>query len=71
VIVGNGGTESQRDLCKNEFGLSWQISRRALLAAVSDPVTAAAKRAMEAMMNMKRIDIDGIECARAEETADA
>jgi predicted 3-demethylubiquinone-9 3-methyltransferase (glyoxalase superfamily) len=65
AIVGNGGAESQCGWCKDKFGLSWQITPRALLNAVTDPDKAAAKRAMEAMMGMKRIDIAAIERARA------
>jgi len=65
AIVGNGGTESQCGWCKDKFGLSWQIMPRALLAALSDPDKAATKRAMDAMMGMRRIDIAGIERARA------
>jgi 2-polyprenyl-6-hydroxyphenyl methylase/3-demethylubiquinone-9 3-methyltransferase len=45
--------------------VSWQIVPRALLNAISDPDKAAAKRAMEAMMGMKKIDIAAIERARA------
>jgi len=64
AIVGNGGQESQCGWCKDKWGLSWQITPRALLAAISDPDRAAAKRAFEAMMPMKKIDIATIEAAR-------
>jgi 2-polyprenyl-6-hydroxyphenyl methylase/3-demethylubiquinone-9 3-methyltransferase len=50
--------------CKDRFGLSWQIVPRALTEAMNDPDTAAAKRAMDAMMTMKKIDIARIEAAR-------
>ncbi len=66
AIIGNGGTESQCGWCKDKFGLSWQIVPRALLGAMSDPDEAAAKRAMDAMMGMKKIDIAAIERARAD-----
>jgi predicted 3-demethylubiquinone-9 3-methyltransferase (glyoxalase superfamily) len=65
AIVNNGGEESQCSWCKDKFGLSWQIVPRALLKAITDPDKAAAKRAMEAMMAMKKIDIAAIERARA------
>jgi predicted 3-demethylubiquinone-9 3-methyltransferase (glyoxalase superfamily) len=65
AIVGNGGEESQCGWCKDRFGLSWQITPRALMKAMSDPDKAAAKRAMEAMMGMKKIDIAAIQRARA------
>ena len=65
AIVGNGGQESACGWCKDRWGLSWQITPRALLAAVGDTDRAAAKRAFEAMMTMKKIDIAAIEAARA------
>ena len=65
AIVGNGGRESQCSWCKDRWGFSWQIVPRALMAAMKDPDRAAAKRAMEAMMTMRRIDIAKIEAARA------
>jgi predicted 3-demethylubiquinone-9 3-methyltransferase (glyoxalase superfamily) len=65
AIVSNGGQESQCGWCKDKFGLSWQITPRALMKAIADPDRAAAKRAMEAMMGMRKIDIAAIERARA------
>jgi len=65
AIVSNGGQESQCSWCKDKFGVSWQIVPRTLLNAISDPDKAAAKRAMEAMMGMTKIDIAAIERARA------
>jgi predicted 3-demethylubiquinone-9 3-methyltransferase (glyoxalase superfamily) len=64
AIVGNGGAESACGWCKDKWGLSWQITPRVLLEATTDPDRAAAKRAFEAMMSMKRIDIAAIEAAR-------
>jgi predicted 3-demethylubiquinone-9 3-methyltransferase (glyoxalase superfamily) len=65
AIVENGGQASQCSWCKDKFGLSWQIVPRALMNAIADPDRAAAKRAMDAMMGMTRIDIAAIERARA------
>jgi predicted 3-demethylubiquinone-9 3-methyltransferase (glyoxalase superfamily) len=65
AVVGNGGQESACGWCKDRWGISWQITPRALLAAVTDPDRAAARRAFEAMMGMKKIDIAAIEAARA------
>ena len=65
AIVGHGGQESDCGWCKDRWGFSWQITPRALLEAMSDPDTAAATRAMEAMMAMGKIDIATIERARA------
>jgi 2-polyprenyl-6-hydroxyphenyl methylase/3-demethylubiquinone-9 3-methyltransferase len=64
AIVGNGGQESACGWCKDKWGLSWQITPRALIAAISDPDPAAAKRAFNAMMEMGKIDIAKIEAAR-------
>ena len=64
AIVGHGGQESMCGWCKDKFGLSWQIVPRALMTAINDPDKAAAKRAMDAMMTMKKIDIAKIDAAR-------
>jgi 2-polyprenyl-6-hydroxyphenyl methylase/3-demethylubiquinone-9 3-methyltransferase len=64
AIVGNGGQESACGWCKDKWGLSWQITPRALIAAITDPDKAAAKRAFDAMMEMRKIDIAAIEAAR-------
>ena len=63
AIVGNGGQESACGWCKDKWGLSWQISPRVLVEAVTSPDRAAAKRAFEAMMGMRKIDIAAIEAA--------
>jgi predicted 3-demethylubiquinone-9 3-methyltransferase (glyoxalase superfamily) len=63
AIVGNGGQESACGWCKDRWGISWQITPRVLtgaLAAGGDE----AKRAFEAMMTMKKIDVAAIEAAR-------
>jgi len=64
AIVSNGGKESACGWCKDKWGLSWQITPRALLDAFTDPDRAAAKRAFDAMMQMGKIDIAKIEAAR-------
>ncbi|MGV8943191.1 VOC family protein [Thermomonas sp.] len=64
AIVGSGGQESACGWCKDKWGLSWQITPRVLMAAISDPDPAAAKRAFNAMMDMTKIDIAMIEAAR-------
>lgn len=63
AIVGHGGQESMCGWCKDKWGLNWQITPRALLDATTGPDKAAAKRAFEAMMTMKKIDIAAIEAA--------
>ena len=53
---------------KDRYGLSWQIVPRVLIERMADPDPARAKRVMEAMMEMKRIDIAAIERAYRGET---
>ena len=64
AIVDNGGQESACGWCKDKWGVSWQITPTALMKAITDPDPAAAKRAFNAMMQMKKIDIAAIEAAR-------
>ena len=64
AIVDNDGEESQCGWCRDKWGLSWQITPRALTEAITDPDRAAAKRAFDAMMDMRKIDIATIEAAR-------
>jgi predicted 3-demethylubiquinone-9 3-methyltransferase (glyoxalase superfamily) len=64
AIVGNGGQASQCGWCKDKWGLSWQITPRALTDAMADPDRAVAKRVFEAMMEMGKIDVAKIEAAR-------
>jgi predicted 3-demethylubiquinone-9 3-methyltransferase (glyoxalase superfamily) len=63
AIVGNGGLENQCGWCSDRWGLSWQITPRALTDAVSAG-GAEAQRAFAAMMTMQKIDIAAIEAAR-------
>ena len=65
AVVGNAGAESMCGWCKDRWGVNWQITPRALLAATTNPDKAAAKRGMEAMMTMRKIDIAAIEKAVA------
>jgi predicted 3-demethylubiquinone-9 3-methyltransferase (glyoxalase superfamily) len=64
AIVGNGGRESQCGWCKDRWGVNWQITPRALTEAFADANPAARKRAFEAMMKTKKIDIATIDAAR-------
>ncbi len=63
AIVGNGGKESACGWCKDRWGLSWQITPRALTDALAVG-GGEARRAFAAMMPMKKIDIAKIEAAR-------
>jgi predicted 3-demethylubiquinone-9 3-methyltransferase (glyoxalase superfamily) len=64
AIVGNGGQESACGWCKDKWGLSWQITPRALTDGMADPDPAVRKRVFDAMMEMGKIDIAAIEKAR-------
>jgi predicted 3-demethylubiquinone-9 3-methyltransferase (glyoxalase superfamily) len=71
AITRNGGAESACGWCKDRWGFSWQITPRVLIEATTSRDKAAAKRAMEAMMTMKKIDIAAIERAVAGERSAA
>jgi predicted 3-demethylubiquinone-9 3-methyltransferase (glyoxalase superfamily) len=71
AIVGNGGQESECGWCKDKWGYSWQITPRILLEATTSTDKAAAKRAFDAMMTMRKIDVAQIEAAFRGQTADA
>lgn len=64
AIVGNGGQASECGWCKDRWGVSWQITPRALTDGIADPDPAVAKRVFDAMMTMQKIDIAQIEAAR-------
>ena len=63
AIVGNGGQESECGWCKDKWGLSWQITPRVLTEAFTGGDRDAAKRAFDAMMTMRKIDVAAIEAA--------
>ena len=62
AIVKNGGKKSYCGWCKDKWGISWQITPRALTAAMAAGGQTA-KRAFEAMMPMRKIDVAMIEAA--------
>ena len=64
AIVGNGGEESMCGWCRDKWGISWQITPRALSEALASGGEGA-RRAFEAMMQMRKIDVAQIEAARA------
>ena len=63
AIVGNGGEESACGWCKDRWGLSWQITPRALMEGLAAGGSEA-KRVFGAMMPMTKIDVAAIEAAR-------
>ena len=68
AIVNNGGAESDCGWCKDKWGLSWQITPRVLIDAMSAGGETA-KRAFDAMMTMRKIDVAAIEAAIRGKTA--
>jgi predicted 3-demethylubiquinone-9 3-methyltransferase (glyoxalase superfamily) len=63
AITKNGGSENACGWCKDRWGYSWQITPRRLLELTTHPDKGRAKRAFEAMMTMRKIDIAEIERA--------
>ena len=63
AITKTGGEESMCGWCRDKWGFSWQITPRVLLEAMDNPDRGAAKRAFEAMMKMRKIDVATIEQA--------
>ena len=63
ALVGNGGEESQCGWLKDRWGLSWQITPKRLLELMGDSDPGRARRAMEAMLGQRKIDIAAIERA--------
>ena len=63
ALTANGGEESQCGWLKDRWGLSWQITPKRLLELMSDPDKDKARRAMEAMLKMQKIDIAAVERA--------
>ncbi len=62
-IVGNGGSESDCGWCKDRWGYSWQITPKLLMELITSSDHGVAKRAMEAMMTVQKIDIAALEAA--------
>jgi predicted 3-demethylubiquinone-9 3-methyltransferase (glyoxalase superfamily) len=68
ALTADGGTPMQCSWLKDKFGLSWQIVPRRLPELLSDPDTAKARRVMQAMMQMVKIDIAQLEAAAKQST---
>jgi predicted 3-demethylubiquinone-9 3-methyltransferase (glyoxalase superfamily) len=62
-LTADGGEESQCGWLKDKYGLSWQIVPRRLVELLNDPDADKAKRVMEAMLKMRKIEIDKLEAA--------
>jgi len=68
-LLAGGGQESMCGWLKDKFGLSWQITPDALLELVSDPDPAISQSVMKAMMQMRKIDIEGLKRAKQAKAA--
>ena len=62
-LTANGGEEGNCGWLKDKFGLSWQIIPTALGEMLGDPDPEKAGRAMQAMLKMNKIDIQGLKQA--------
>lgn len=62
-LTADGGEESMCGWLKDKYGLSWQIIPTALGRLMGDPDPLKAKRVMEAMLKMQKIDIATLEAA--------
>jgi predicted 3-demethylubiquinone-9 3-methyltransferase (glyoxalase superfamily) len=60
-LTADGGEESMCGWLKDKFGLSWQITPRQLMEMISHKDKEKAGRAMQAMMKMKKIEINKIQ----------
>lgn len=65
-LIAGGGSQGPCGWLKDRFGVSWQINPRILGQLLADPDAAKAKRVMEAMLKMTRIDIAALERAAAQ-----
>ena len=63
-LTADGGQESQCGWLKDKFGVSWQIIPKQLGEMIGDKDPAKAKRAVDAMLKMKKIDLKALERAR-------
>ena len=63
ALVSDGGEESRCGWCKDRFGVSWQVIPKELPALVGDPDRRRAARATEAMLQMRKIDLDALRAA--------
>ena len=69
ALIAGGGEPSQCGWLKDRFGLSWQITPKALNEMLESSDTDAARRAMEAMLEMTKIEVEELRRAYEGQTA--
>jgi predicted 3-demethylubiquinone-9 3-methyltransferase (glyoxalase superfamily) len=62
-LIADGGEASQCGWLKDKFGLSWQIVPNVLLRLLNDKDSAKSTRVMTAMLEMRKLDIKGLQQA--------
>ncbi len=62
-LTADGGEEGPCGWVKDRFGLSWQVVPKGMDQLFSDPDADRARRAMEAMLKMRKLDIAAIKAA--------
>lgn len=62
-LTADGGEESMCGWLKDKYGLSWQIIPKALGELMGDPDPVKAQRVMQAMLQMKKIEVAGLQQA--------
>jgi len=67
--LGEGGDPNAQQCgwLKDKFGLSWQVVPKGMIEMLKNPDSARSRRAFEAMMQMKKLDIAALERAFASE----
>lgn len=63
ALQSGGGSESMCGWCKDRYGLSWQVVPTGMDELFADPDTSRATRAMEAMLQMRKIDLAALQAA--------
>ena len=66
--LSKGGEKSMCGWLKDRYGLSWQVTPSILVKLISGPDAKKAKRVMEAMLKMQKIDIAALEAAAKEKS---
>jgi predicted 3-demethylubiquinone-9 3-methyltransferase (glyoxalase superfamily) len=70
ALIADGGRPSECGWLKDRFGLSWQITPQAMLDMLASDDRDGARRAMEAMMTMSKLDVAGLRRAFEGETGE-